>query len=236
MNSHKADDAYNAPPFQPPLPELIEQFKVLGPIVAKHFNDADADVVRADPNVAESWRTTWKTEAIQFVDSIGFTPSPNMITWMLTTQTPFEVVAPLLAHVNPMPPDVKAKLMSVIDDAKDRDPSSSLAASIITAMGANKSLGLDNDIVGRLKRIALDKTAPARMRSAAVFTVGSIKPTILPEMKELMFDEDSDVRFAAAAMGLRIRGIRDKVEFDRMEASMNAEKHAAQKARAKVTR
>ena len=64
------------------LPEVIKGLQSLTPVLAAHFGDRAPEV----PGVLwkdEFPNTPWKTLVVQFLDSMGESPAPDMVTWML---------------------------------------------------------------------------------------------------------------------------------------------------------
>ena len=198
LGSHAHDAVQNANLLKPPLPELHEQYRVLLPIVSAHFNDFP------DP----FGTSNWKEGVVGFVDEVGGTPTPEMVTWMLSLREFMDVhVTPILAHMNPMPPDVYVKLMSEIENNSRMPGVEVRAMRAIQSMAENKSMAQNDDFIGRLVAKALDKKASQFVRTPAILALSEMRPSALLELKELALDADEEVAWTATAVGLGADGV-----------------------------
>ncbi len=106
-------------------------------------------------------------------------------------------VAPLLAHLNPMPPFVAVVLLNKVDDLNEP----LVAAAVIKGMADNKTLG--PEIADRLVLRALDKNASVDVRVAAIHAIKRLRPSVIPRLAELRSDPDDRITLAMADIGAR---------------------------------
>ena len=104
-------------------------------------------------------------------------------------------VAPVLAHLNPMPSFVAVVLMDKVDDLKEP----LVATAIVRGLAENKALG--PEIADRLVLKALDKNTSVDVRVAAIYAVQRLRPGIISKLAGLRGDADDKIGRAMVDIG-----------------------------------
>ncbi len=237
LRIHKTDgENPNFRRLKPPLPEVIKEFQRLSPVLSAHFEDPEPQVTGA-PSKDTFTNTRWKTWVVQFLDLVGETPTPVMVTWMSqVVQWPngraqeyvariekdsipksdlaamhdsflrgmmdvFRAdalnVAPVLAHLAPMPGAVADILMRRIDDSKEP----LVATAVIRGLAENKAPPAQ--MVNQLVTKALDNDAPIDVRVAAIYAFAKLRPNELSQLSGLRGATDERIERALIDTGVR---------------------------------
>ena len=83
LQIHVNDGQPNVHRLQPPLPEVVKTFQALVPVVAAHFNDPQPP--GGINGIIDETEIKWKTHAVQFLDTLGSAPTPDILSWMIKT-------------------------------------------------------------------------------------------------------------------------------------------------------
>ena len=108
-------------------------------------------------------------------------------------------VAPVLAHLNPMPGAVWVALLNKINDPDEPQA----AALIIEKLSQNNSLARA-ELVRQLVTKAIDERAPTPVRVAAIYAIGRLdaSPAVLSELARLSDHSDEKIADAARRIGV----------------------------------
>jgi hypothetical protein len=106
-------------------------------------------------------------------------------------------VAPVLAHLNPMPRAVVDALMRRIEDSKEP----LVATAIIKGLAENKASPAE--IVNSLVPKALDIEAPVDVRVAAIYAVAKLRPNDRSRLASLRGEANERIEGALIDMGVR---------------------------------
>ena len=235
---------------EPPLPKFLDELKALVPTVTKHFNDSVPHPADEPSRPETMWKTAavrfmdsvgafptpemiaWMFQVLPWPDGVAerevirqegiqnskFDPAQRA-RQLVNARDAFRetalAVAPVLAHLNPMPPSILQELVNKVDNRSEA------SVAIAKGLSENKSLADSATVRNLLKRTALNKTAGSYLRSSAIMALGELAPADLPQIQELRFDDDADVRGAADANGLREDGIID-MQADAVMAKLRA--------------
>jgi hypothetical protein len=84
LTIHKVDgENPNFRRLKPQLPQVIQDFQLLVPVLVTHFGDLTAPTSVTVNGETDSTEIGWKTHVVQFMDVMRASPSPEMLVWML---------------------------------------------------------------------------------------------------------------------------------------------------------
>ncbi len=106
-------------------------------------------------------------------------------------------VAPVLAHLDPMPQAVVDALIRRIDDSKEP----LIATAIIRGLAENKAAPIE--IEDRLVPKALDKEAPVDIRVAAIYAIAKLRPNDRSRLASLGGEANERIEGALIDVGVR---------------------------------
>ena len=106
-------------------------------------------------------------------------------------------IAPVLAHLNPMPPAVTDALMRTIDDPKEP----LVATAIVRSLAENKAP--PREIVNRLVPKAFDPKASSNLRAAAIYAFAKLRPDDRSQLNGLLGISDDRIAGALIDVGLQ---------------------------------
>jgi len=233
LRIHKMDgENPNFRLLRPPLPQVIREFEVLVPILVAHFDDPLPAAPYLSNGTDDYPEIEWKTNVVQFIDMIGATPSPEMLSWMLkVVQWPnggraSEAIAradaakatgPHDAIVRAVKEDAREIAINVAPVLSHLNP---MPTSVLnTLMGKiddvseprvaaliirqlSENSGVGSDLADRLVLKAVDKEVPVEVRVAAIYAVGKRKPSAVSKLAGLQHDGDEKIAQAASDVGV----------------------------------
>lgn len=227
-----AGENFNLRQLQPPLPEVIREFKVLVPIVTAHFSDVQPATSYLSNGNNDYPEIEWRTHVVQFMDVIGATPSPDMLAWMLVVvQWPSggrataslaraEAAGVTSAHdalVRAVKEDARATAIKIGPVLSHLNPMPVSVESMLTRkiddvdepqvaaliiFHLSTNRSVSSDLVYGLLSKALDKSAPVEVRVASIHTFAKLNPAAAGKLAGLLNDPDERIAHAVIDIGV----------------------------------